>query len=453
MPVTASVMRVGRGRALRNPLPEGTIPVGVGLGISGVCLYGFLSIASHAMDKPDYAHFANFWPLLFVGGPGFFLPLEQEVGRALAARRANGQGCGPLVERAAVAGITVAMLLFVTVLVVFPITGASKLFFNSNVLILVSLATGMLVYFAEHLTRGTLSGNGRFKPYGILMASEGIYRVAGALVLYGAHVQNPGAYAVVMVVGSVLAIVTSLRGQHGLIDEGPHSTWAELSTALGFLLVTSVITQGLLNIGPLAVSVLAHTSEEHAKAGIFLNGVIVARVPLFLFQAVQAALLPKLARYASTGRHGDLRRVLRRLLLLVTAIGVTATLGAFLIGPFVLDVVFGKSYELGHSDLGMLAAAASIFMVALVLTPALISLHGYWRALAGWVVAACVFVAVTAVGTDLLGRVERGLVACAVAASAVLAALLLPLLRTPQAEADATTDEFIDSAIHVIGEP
>jgi O-antigen/teichoic acid export membrane protein len=214
-----------------------------------------------------------------------------------------------------------------------------------------------------------------------------------------------------------------------------------------------VITQGLLNVGPLAVSALAHTPEEHAKAGIFLNGVIVARVPLFLFQAVQAALLPKLARYASTGRHGDLRRVLRRLLILVTAIGVTATVGAFLIGPFVLDVVFGKSFELGHSDLGMLAAAASIFMVALVLTPALISLHGYWRALAGWLVAAGVFVVVTAVGTDLLGRVERGLVACAVAASAVLAALLLPLLRTPQAEADSTTDEFIDSAIHVVGEP
>jgi amino acid permease len=89
----------------------------------------------------------------------------------------------------------------------------------------------------------------------------------------------------------------------------------------------------------------------------------------------------------------------------------------------------------------------------LVLTPALISLHGYWRALAGWVIAAVVFVLVTAIGNDLLGRVERGLVACAVAAVAALAALLLPLLRTPQAESDSTTDEFIDSAIHIVGEP
>jgi O-antigen/teichoic acid export membrane protein len=451
--VTAAASKAPRGRTLRNPLPEGTLPVGVGLGVSGICLYGFLSIASRGLSKQDYAVFADFWPLLFVGGPGFFLPLEQEVGRALAARRANKQGCGPLVERAALAGITVAVLLIVAVLVVFPITGASGLFFNGNTLVLASLAAGLLVYFAEHLTRGTLSGNGRFNSYGLLMGSEGMYRIGGALILWAAHVQNPGYYAAVMVIGSVLAIATSLWGQHGLVDEGPHSTWTELSTALGFLLVTSVVTQGLINIGPLAVSALAHTPEEHAKAGIFLNGVIVARVPLFLFQAVQAALLPKLATYASTGRHGDLRRVLRRLLLLVGVIGVTATAGAFLVGPFVLDVMFGKSFELGHSDLGMLAGAASIFMVALVLTPALISLHGYWRALAGWLCAAVVFVLVTAAGSDLLGRVERGLVACAVAASAVLAALLLPLLQSPAAQSDVSTEEFIDSAIHVTGEP
>ena len=82
----------GRRVSLKNPLPEGTIPVGVGIGISGVAMYGFLSVANHGLNKIDYTHFVTFWALLFIGGPGFFLPLEQEVGRALAARRANHVG-------------------------------------------------------------------------------------------------------------------------------------------------------------------------------------------------------------------------------------------------------------------------------------------------------------------------------------------------------------------------
>ena len=39
---------------LRNPLPKGTIPVGVGLAVAGLSSYAFLSIASHAMPEDQY---------------------------------------------------------------------------------------------------------------------------------------------------------------------------------------------------------------------------------------------------------------------------------------------------------------------------------------------------------------------------------------------------------------
>ncbi len=81
-------------RVGRNPLPAGTLAVGAGLVLAGVAQYGFLAVSARALGPAHYSPLATFWALLFVCGPGFFLPLEQEVGRALSARRALGQGAG-----------------------------------------------------------------------------------------------------------------------------------------------------------------------------------------------------------------------------------------------------------------------------------------------------------------------------------------------------------------------
>ena len=48
---------------------------------------------------------------MFLVGPGFFLPLEQEVARSLAAARAVGVGTGALLRRAELLGGAVALAL------------------------------------------------------------------------------------------------------------------------------------------------------------------------------------------------------------------------------------------------------------------------------------------------------------------------------------------------------
>ena len=56
----------------------------------------------------------------------------------------------------------------------------------------------------------------------------------------------------------------------------------------------------LLNAGPLAAKALSEPDQSRLVSD-FTYGVLVTRVPLFMFQAVQAALLPKLARLAAAG--------------------------------------------------------------------------------------------------------------------------------------------------------
>src|SRR4051794_28832908 len=79
----------------RDAVPEGTFAVGGGLMITALTTYVFLIVANQALPDKPYASLTAFWGLIFVAGPGLFLPLEQEVGRAVAHRRAPGLGGGP----------------------------------------------------------------------------------------------------------------------------------------------------------------------------------------------------------------------------------------------------------------------------------------------------------------------------------------------------------------------
>ena len=78
--------------AKKVPVPEGTWAVGCGLIISGITAYAFQILSFRGLSKTDYAALNGLWIFVFVVAPGFFLPLEQEVSRAVADRRANGVG-------------------------------------------------------------------------------------------------------------------------------------------------------------------------------------------------------------------------------------------------------------------------------------------------------------------------------------------------------------------------
>ena len=145
-------------------MPKGMISVGGGLVVSGVCGYGFLAIAARALGPVCDAPLATYWALLFVAGPGFFIPLEQEVGRAVSARRARGLGGRPVIVRACVGGGIFSLALGSLVI---GASGslAARVFAGEGALV-VALAVGLIVSSAQFLARGTLSGNGAFCRYG-----------------------------------------------------------------------------------------------------------------------------------------------------------------------------------------------------------------------------------------------------------------------------------------------
>jgi len=387
------------------------------------------------------------WIITFLAGPGFFLPIEQEVGRALAHRRARGDGGGPVIIRAAKLGAVLAAVLVAVTLATSPLL-VRELFGNSW-LLLVGFVLGLSGYYAGHLGRGTLSGMSRFRAYGLYMGGEGAIRVAlcAALAIVGVH--TVGLYGLAVGIPPAVAIFIAVRTEHDLVEPGPPAPWSELTANLGYLLAGSVLAAGLVNAGPVAVKLLA-TKAEDPLAGKFTTSTVIARVPLFLFQAVQASLLPKLANLAGAGRLDAFRAGFRKLLVVVSLIGCVAVIGAFAVGPIVVRVLFGADYDLGRRNLTMLALASGAYMVAVALAQALIALHGHARVALGWLIGVLVFVGVTALGHDLLFRVEVGLVCGTLVAVAVQGGLLLPLLR---GGAEPDPDSLIEAIYEVPLEP
>jgi O-antigen/teichoic acid export membrane protein len=435
-----------------NPLPEGTLAVGAGLIVSGITSYVFLAISARALGPERYAPLGVLWALTYVVCPGVFLPLEQEVGRALSSRRAKGLGGGPLIRRAALAGgVAAAVLIGAT-----AATGPLSLthLFDDKFLLLVALIVALAGYYVEFLVRGVLSGNARFKSYGVILGAEAFLRALACLALAVVGIDTVGPYGIIIGLAPIVATLIGVRRERNLITPGPDAPWSELSSALGYLLAGSVMAQLLVNAGVFAVQILA-TPDQRGPGGVagrFLNGLIIARVPLFMFQAVQAALLPKLAHLAGAGRHDDFRTGLKRLLAVVVGIGSLATVTAFAIGPFVVTTLFGKGFELSHTDLAYLAGASAIYMLALALAQALIALANYSRVVLGWGAGLVAFVGVTAIGEELLPRVEHGFLAGSVAAALVMAVSVHQLLSKGMARAH-DAEELVEAGHQLPIEP
>ena len=431
----------------RVPLPEGTLPVGAALLIAGFATYAFFKVGEVALGGEDaFKPIVALWFATFALAAGFFLPLEQEMGRALSHRRAQGEGGLPVVRRIVALGAAITAAVLVVLAIASPTV--TREYFDGNWWMLAAFATAFVAYAPAHLARGICAGMGRFRSYAFVIGSDGVIRIIACVVLAALGVSNPAPYAFAVALSPLVAVVVvGLRGDLAT-DPGPGAPMSEVTQNLGWLLIGSVCAAALLNAGPVTANLLAN--EDEAKLVVWFGfGVLLARIPLFLFQAVQAALLPRLSRLAARNELGEFRDGLRKLMMLVGAVGVIGTIGAFVIGPFAIDTVYGAT--LSGRTLAMLAASSAVYMAGLATAQAVIALQGHAFVAAGWVIAVVVFVLGTWLSSDLLfRRIEIGLLLSSISALACFAVVLRYQLRagiapTPDSVMDAITDMPVEN--------
>ena len=422
------------------PLPEGTIPVAVGLFIAGVCSFAFFRVGKVALGSEEaFQPVISLWFATFALAPGLFLPLEQELGRALSARRALGQGGRPIVDKVVVLGAVLALAVSVLLLALGP--WLSDAYFGHNWTMVAALVLAVVAYAPAHLSRGLCSGMGRFRAYAVVMGADGLVRIVLCLLLAAIGVSAVGWFGLAVAVAPLLGVFAVGWRKQLVTEPGPPATWKEVTPNLGWLLLGSLMAAGLVNAGPIATSLLASDSEK-SMVTRFGYGVILARIPLFLFQAVQAALLPRLSHLAASGQMDEFVVGFRRLVRVVVGVGVLGVVGAFTLGPLAVEILYDST--LSRRTLAVLALGSVFYMIGLAMAQAVIALKGHALVALGWTAGMAGFVLSTwLIDGEVFRRVELGLLIGSGVAMLVFGLALQARLRSGAVPDEASVIEAL----------
>ncbi len=340
------------------------------------------------------------------------MPVEQEVARLVGARAALGEGARPVVAAGARSAVLVGAPCVALVAAV-AVLGERSLF-DARTGVAVALVAAVVSFAPNHLTRAALAGTGSFGRYGLCITLDSATRLVLAAGLALAGVHDPVPYAAAVAVAPLVPVI-AFRRRWGAAA-APGRPAPPLHARVLPLVGAQALAQLLVNGGPIAVALLAEAGEE-AEAGRFLAALLVARIPLFFFQAVQSSLLPGLSRMEALGDRSGFVGLVRRLAVVVGGLGAAAVVASWTVGPWAVRVGFGGDYVLGRRDLALLAAAASAVMLGHVLAHAAIALAGHLRVTAGWAIGVALAALVLLAGDDLVLRVELALLAGSVAAA------------------------------------
>lgn len=387
--------------------------------VNGIATYAFLVVARRALGDEAYGGLAVLWGLIYILGPGLFQPLEQEIARATADRAGRDEGSAPVLRQAARIGTVQLGVVIVGILLSWNI-GLDDLL-DGRVDLLAALLLALSAFMAAECVRGILSGRHEFNRYGAYFAAEGLGRLTLAAILAIVGVEVVGAYAVSVGLAFVIATFVAVGRLRPFAKPGPPARVAELTPSLGWLLVASLGEAFMLNVGPVALDIVGDGLGDEAP-GIFLNGLIISRVPLFFFQAVKASLLPNLAIQAARNDLTGFRQTQLRLVAAVIAVAGVSVAAMAAVGPWLVESLFGD--PIGARDMALLSASGGGLMVMLSLSLGLVALDHTRLAVVGYIVGVAAFPIALGFADDPFLRVESALVAAVTAGSLVTAVLL-----------------------------
>ncbi|HKT04575.1 MAG TPA: polysaccharide biosynthesis protein [Rugosimonospora sp.] len=408
-------------------LPRGTVAVGSGLVVLGAASYVHLAVAGHALSASAYSSLSVLWSIVFSIGPGLFFPLEQEITRLVAARQVSGDGAGPVFRRGFAVALGLLVVLWAALAAGTP-TIADRLFDGDRGMVAV-LAGALAGLALAHPTRGVLAGSGRFGGYGVQLAIDGGLRIvfAAALGLAGVHTAVP--YGLILVVAPVLSVLATAAPVRAALRAGTALAWSALARGVGPLVVSMLLAQLVVNVAVVDVKLLA--PRDAALAGALLSALVLARVPVFAFASLQAALLPGLAGLAASGDRAGFRRLVLRGCGLVVALSAAVGVPAVFLGAWLVRTLFAAAPVLGDLDFALLAAGTGAYLLAQVLGQGVLALGFHRDQAAAWLGGSAVLVLVTVLPGDVKLRVEGAYAVGSLVVAGLLAAALVRRARHP----------------------
>lgn len=400
-----------------------TVWVALGLGVFGLSNFVMLGLAGRDLGPAVSAPVSVTWTFMNAVGIGLFMPLEQEVGRRTSAALANSGRIDGIADVFRYIAWALAGLLVVGSLGAVAI---ARVFLSGDLVLSFLLMAGLVVLAAEYLCRGILAGTGRFRRYGAQLVIDGTVRIALSALVFSMALSSAAAYGMVLVMAPLVA--TLATAPWDFLRSGALTRTALRPWPMAPLVLTSATSQLMANAGPLIIAALA-TDAERDSTGRFVAAITVARIPLFLFAAIQAVLLPAMSAHVARRDRPAFVAALIRGGLVTAALAVTGIVGIAVAGSWAIQLVYGTAFTLDSVDLLLLALSGGIFMAAQFLAQALLALHADGTVASAWGIGIIFTVLALTLPLGLTTLVATALCVGALAAVFVLALVLLVMLR------------------------
>ena len=370
---------------------RGMLWVAAGLGVFGLANFVFLALAGRDLGPAGSAPVAVAWTILNAVGIGLFQPLEQETSRTLSAATVHdttGSHLGRMARYATWAGLVIVVVGAVG----FPWLG-DALFGGARQLVAV-VVLGLLGQGLAYFARGVLAGKNQFHRYGSQLGLDGAVRTLAAVALFVTGTGTQLTYGLVLVLAPVLATVLAIR-LPDLVQVWRGRDGEDAGHAMTSLVLSSTASQLLANLGPIAIALLVSAAQQ-GVSGNFTAAITVARIPLFLFAAIQAVFLPALAALVAGHKVAEFLATTRRAFVATLVLAVVGVAGVAVLGPWVMRLIYGPEFTIETVPLVLVALSGGLFMLAQVVAQALLAHHGESAAAWGWflgLVAACLALA------------------------------------------------------------
>jgi O-antigen/teichoic acid export membrane protein len=376
-----------------------------------------------------------------------FLPVEQEIARRRGHERGLATFDPSLIRRAVLASLAASAVVALIGIAAFPLT---LRLLGGNWYLLAAWCVALPGYACCYASRGVFAGTGELTRYGVQMGVEGACRLAGILPMVAIGWHSVAAVGWLYGLAPWIALGVSMIARRAQL-KAPNVTVVRgdaLVSALGLLLVSSVAAQLLVNGGPLIVQLLA-TPSERASAGAFLAALVLLRIPVYLFTAVQPSFLPAMATHAATDRKADFVRLVRRVLMICLALTVVSTIVATALGAALVRLFFGFTQEVNSVTFLAMSLSIGLYLAAMILAQAVLGRGKQAWTIVGWLVGLAALLVGTFFATGAVGKATSGFLFGAVAAACTFAVLLAIALRrwpTPQSARHAAPRKSAVSA-------
>lgn len=396
---------------------------------SAAVTYLVMSMTAWALPAERATVLLTFLAVLFAVY-GVLSGVALETTRSVAAAARDDHAPGPALWQVAavVSGCAAVVMLALT-----PFWRERVLHGGDGVLV-VALAAAVAAYGVHCVVVGAASGRTWWTQAALVITGEATLRLLAtvAVVLVGAMVISMG---VASATGAFAWLL--LVARPGLVRSTLTLRVDATGRVLARRMAAALVAQGssaLLVVGFPVLLASTTSRADYAAAAPLLLAVSLTRAPVLLpLNALQGVAVSHLVRAAS-----GVGRLLVRLLALVAVVAGVGAIAAWVVGPWLITLLFGDAYAVDGTVLALLTLAAG-GTAALTLTGACaqaLAAHGWY--VAGWLVALVACLALLQVPGSLESRACLALGLSPLAGLVVHAAALTSVRRAaPAARTEA----------------